>query len=216
MSIFSSIFGRYKSPYLYGISQRNAFPQLDPEDYLDLIFQSSAHALQWREKDLSVSKNRLFVKRGVELARQNGKVFLVNTHVELALEEGADGSHLTSMQELSHAISLRNRYGNRTFLLGKSTHSPEEVLKAAEQGADYVLLGPVQIPLSKRSNRFPLGYSMLARAVQLADIPVFALGGVQEAELACIGQLGAAGVAGITWLRKSITQCLDKGDGGDF
>ena len=204
MSIFNDIFRRHSPPYLYGISDRAAFRGLAPEDYLDRIFRSPAHVLQWREKDLSPAESRTWVKHGVELAGRSGKVFLVNTHVELALQEGADGSHLTSKQELSHAIRLRERYGNASFLLGKSTHGGDEVLRAAEEGADYVLVSPVLNPLSKESHGPELGFPELERIARSVEIPVFALGGVVESDLNRIESCGAAGLAGITWLKRAI------------
>ena len=204
MSTISDIFQRHSPPCLYGISHRVVFPGLAPEEYLDRIFRSPAHALQWREKDLSAAKSRPLVKRGTELARRSGKTFLVNTHVELALQEGADGGHLTSNQDLSHALRLRERYGVPAFLLGKSTHSRDEVLRAAAEGADYVLVSPVLNPLSKESQAPALGFSELERIARSVEIPVFALGGVVESDLDRIVNCGAAGLAGITWLKRAI------------
>lgn len=204
MSIFSDIFQRHSPPYRYGISHRAAFPGLPPEDYLDRIFGSPAHALQWREKDLSPAESRPLVKRGAELARGAGKVFLVNTHVDLALQEGAGGSHLTSTQDLSRAIRFREQYGNRPFLLGKSAHSRDDVLRAAAEGADYVFVSPVLDPLSKASHAPALGFPELKRIARSVEIPVFALGGVVESDLDRIASCGAAGLAGITWLIRAI------------
>ncbi len=204
MSIFSDIFQGHSPPYLYGISHRDAFPGLAPQEYLGRIFRSPAHVLQWREKDLSPAESRTWVKHGVELAGRSGKVFLINTHVELALQEGAGGSHLTSKQDLSHAIRLRERYGNASFLLGKSTHSRDDVLRAAAAGADYVLVSPVLNPLSKESRAPALGFPALERIALSVEIPVFALGGVVESDLNRIAGCGAAGLAGITWLKRAI------------
>ena len=210
MSIFSDIFQRHNPPYLYGISNRVAFPGWAPEDYLDRIFSSPAHALQWREKDLSAAESRPLVKRGAELASRVGKVFLVNTHVDLALQEGAGGSHLTSRQDLSHAVRLREQYGNRPFLLGKSAHSHDDVLRAAAAGADYVLVSPVLNPLSKESHAPALGFPELERIARSVEIPVFALGGVVEPDLDRIASCGAAGLAGITWLMRAMEGPLER------
>lgn len=206
MSIFSDIFRRHSPPYLYGISDRAAFPGLKPEDYLDRIFGSQADALQWREKDLSPAESRPLVKRGAELARRAGKVFLVNTHLELAIEEGAGGSHLTSTQDLSRAVRFREQYGSRPFLLGKSAHSRDDVLRAAAEGADYVFVSPVLNPLSKASHAPALGFPELERIARSVEVPVFALGGVVESDLDRIANCGAAGLAGITWLMRAIQE----------
>ena len=85
------------------------------------------------------------------------------------------------------------------FLLGVSCHSPEEVRTAEQEGADYVIFGPVFAPLSKPAQSPPAGLSGLSRAVAAAaKIPVLALGGITRARIAQCIEAGAAGVAGIS------------------
>lgn len=82
--------------------------------------------------------------------------------------------------------------------MGVSCHSLEEVRTAEEEGADYVVFGPVFPPLSKPSLLPAVGLEGLARAAAAVKIPVLALGGVTRANAnACLGA-GAAGVAGIS------------------
>ena len=78
------------------------------------------------------------------------------------------------------------------------------MLRAEEEGADYVLVSPVLDPLSKESQAPALGFSELERIARSVEIPVFALGGVVESDLDRIVNCGAAGLAGITWLKRAI------------
>lgn len=195
---------RLTPPLLYGISNLGAFPALSPDRYLELLFQTPAHILQWREKDLSLEDTRRLVRRGVNLSNATGKIFLVNSFVEMALEEEADGVHLTSVQDLAAAMNLRDLHQPETFLLGKSTHSAIEVEVAERQGADYVLLGPVRAPLSKQSPCTPLGYSDFRELSYAFQVPMFALGGIDDSFFGKIAETGAAGAAGITWLSREV------------
>lgn len=70
----------------------------------------------------------------------------------------------------------RSRFQGR---LGQSCHNLAEVLAAAENSLDYVLLSPVFSPLSKTDDRMPLGPTEAGRIQGLVDLPVFALGGIQ-------------------------------------
>ncbi len=204
---------RFSSPLLYGISSLGAFPDLPPDRYLELLFQTPAHILQWREKDLSPSESRRLVRRGVGFSKATGKIFIVNSFVEMALEEEADGAHLTSVQDLAAAMNLRDFHGRESFLLGKSTHSALEVEVAERQGADYVLIGPVCAPLSKESPFTPLGYSGFRELSSTFQVPMFALGGIDHSLFEKISETGAAGMAGITWLSREVEK-LRQDQGG--
>jgi len=195
---------------LYGISQRVLFPGLPARQYLELLFECSAQILQWREKDLPAEENRRLIRCGVELAGLSHKLFLVNSCVKMAVEEGAQGVHLPSDQALEPVVLLREASGSR-FLVGKSTHTIGEALQAEDQGADYVLLSPIRAPFSKSTSRETLGLEGLALAAQQLRIPVFALGGISSQDLASIGKVGAAGIAGITWVRIELESLLAKG-----
>ncbi len=197
-----------QSPILYGISNRLVFHQLDPLKYLELLFQTRAHILQWREKDLPAEKNQVFIQHGVRLAKQTGKLFLVNSLFEMAFDEGADGAHLTSSQDVEEARRTRERLGARQSLLGKSVHTLPEAEMIEAQDVDYLLLGPIFAPLSKESNRPPLGNSTLRKAVQRLSTPVIAVGGIDESNFDEIFKTGASGAAGISWVQREVEGLL--------
>ncbi len=138
---------------------------------------------------------------GVRLAARTGKLFIVNSHLRLALQEGAHGAHLTSKQDLTQARLLRRSLGrdDRPFLLGKSVHAVSDALQAESQGADYIFLGPIFDPISKQSSQEPLGLASLREATQMLLTPVFALGGLGPSRLPDLRKTNAIGYAGIGW-----------------
>jgi thiamine-phosphate pyrophosphorylase len=79
-----------------------------------------------------------------------------------------------------------------------STHSIAEAQTAADQGADFIVFGPVFYTPSKAPYGEPVGLDAL-RAVRAAvTIPTLAIGGVKKANLDQILAAGADGVAVIS------------------
>lgn len=199
--------GRSKllKPIKYGISDRTFFPGIELFDYLERLFGSSADIIQWRERDLGSTASRRIVRRGIEIARENSRIFIVNADYELAIEEGADGFHLTSDQDLP---SVLDKIGDKRsgMVVGKSAHSLEEAIASEAEGADYITLSPIYEPYSRETDHGLLGLTMLRSVAQTLTIPVLALGGVDYSRLDVVCAAGAAGIAGTTWINREISR----------
>lgn len=154
-------------------------------------------AVQIREKHLD-DRALLGLALSARAALPPPAVVLVNGRVDIALAAGADGAHLPG--DGVPIAPLRRRFGPGRFgpeiILGRSTHSVEEVEQAMRDGADYVTFGPVYATPSKERYGPPRGIAELARAAGLG-IPVYALGGVTLARFEELAGAGAAGAAAI-------------------
>lgn len=171
------------------------------------LFRTTAHVIQLREKDLDRSGLRSLAVQAAELAMARRKLFLLNSDFELAVELGADGVHLTSRQTPGPALELRSRL-DRAFMVGQSVHSFSEAVQASTLGVDYVLLGPVAPPISKPSEAPALGWEELRKICEAVSVPVIALGGLTAGVFDQALAAGAAGVAGISWVREEIGRIL--------
>lgn len=179
-------------PRLMAISDRRLLGRDKLVDWAARLGRAGVDAVQLREKDLSdreIQELAAALRRALPSATR----LLVNRRVDLALASGADGVHLPA--DGLAVAALRRRFGDR-LLIGRSTHSPEEVAIAAREGADYVTFGPVYPTPSKARYGDPPGLAALRRAVDLG-IPVLALGGVTIERLAETATAGASGIAAI-------------------
>jgi thiamine-phosphate pyrophosphorylase len=115
---------------------------------------------------------------------------LVNDRADVALAAGASGVHLPS-RGLPTEAALRLL--RPTHLVGRSVHDAAEARQAAQDGADYVFLGPVWDTPSHPGHE-GLGPEQLRDA---APAKVIAIGGITPERARMSARAGAYGVAAI-------------------
>lgn len=113
---------------------------------------------------------------------------LVNDRCDIALAAGAAGVQLKST---GLPTAAARSIGRGRLLIGRSTHTIEEVRRAGAEGVDFILFGPVFASPGKE----PQGLDALRKACAAAEVPVFALGGVEPRNAGACVRAGAAGLA---------------------
>lgn len=156
------------------------------------VAAAGSPAIQLRERDLPL---RALLALARELHQQLGaKVgpLLINDRIDVALSLEGAGVHLRSD---SLPLSAARRLLGSQRLLGISAHSVEEVERAAGEGADYVVLGPIFDTPSKQAYGPPLGLATVEAASRRAKIPILGIGGITAARARDVRGAGAFGVA---------------------
>jgi thiamine-phosphate pyrophosphorylase len=154
--------------------------------------EGGADAVQIRDKSSTAYNLSLISAEIQPLARKFGAAFFVNDRVDVALLTGADGVHLG--QEDLPAREAR-RLLPRPRLIGISASTPEEARRAEREGADYVGVGPVFGTATKPDAGEPLGLDRLATIAAAVGIPVVAIGGITQENVAQVFAAGAGGAA---------------------
>lgn len=158
---------------------------------VDAAVRGGADAVQLREKELPPDELLPLASRLREMTRQTaGALLLVNGPLDVALAAAADGVHLPE----AALPAERRRPG---FLVGRSVHSEEAARRAEEEGADYLIAGPVYQTRSHPGVQ-PAGVSLIEQVAGSVRVPVLAIGGVTAARVEEVVRAGASGVAVIS------------------
>jgi len=126
--------------------------------------------------------------------------FIVNDHVDVAIEVGADGVHVGSND--MPLAEVKAKIGQK-MLVGYSSHSIEEAKSAAANGADYVAFGAIYPTRTKGPGHPVQGIDRLARVVEELEVPVVAIGGIDRSNIDRVVETGVAAVAMITALSQA-------------
>lgn len=153
-------------------------------------------AVQLRDPELSGGALYALGARLREATAAVGASLVVNDRLDLALLLGADGVHL-GRRSVSIA-DARALLGAPTFV-SVACHDLDDVARAAEAGADAVVLSPIFATPGKGP---PLGLDALRAARRLLaaggeGAALIALGGVDAGSAAACLDAGADGVAAI-------------------
>lgn len=167
------------------------FSSLTPLEMTRLALISGLRWVQYREK--TKSRKVLYYEAMLlrNLTKDYGAIFIVNDYVDIALLVDADGVHL-GQDDLP--IKSARRILGADKIIGLSTHSLKEALRAEEDGADYIGFGPIFHTLTKDAGT-PKGTGLLREVTHVVKIPVIAIGGINLKNLPSVLSSGAKGVA---------------------
>ncbi len=165
------------------------------EQTLEEACAAGVRAIQIREKSIG-SERVLDLTQKLKSILPKETLLFVNDRPDIAIMTGISGVHLSSKSPSAEIV--REKYPQKKLIIGRSTHSLEEVRGAEQQGVDFVVYGPVYDTPSKRLYGPPIGVKALGEAARKSKVPIFALGGVTSARVKECLDAGAHGVAVIS------------------
>jgi 8-oxo-dGTP diphosphatase len=174
---------------------------IDEDDFLRKLTSALYEDIQLvqlrlKDGDLSIDKVPAFIQQVSSLCTQADAKLLFNIpqdylkSIELSNTE-FDGFHADSKT----LKTLSQRPDGRFF--SASCHNKEELLKAKQLNADFVVLSPVQKTASHPEMQ-AMGWLQFSRLIENISIPVYALGGVSGKDIKTAWFYGAQGVAAIS------------------
>ena len=132
-----------------------------------------------------------------EICDDWGTTLIVTNHIHLNGKADIQGFHIEDMN--ADFTALRKLVGN-DITLGGSANTPENLIRIAQEGADYAGLGPYASSETKPNN-YPLitveKYKSIIGVLSDLEIkmPVLAVGGIKIYDVNALMQSGIYGVA---------------------
>jgi len=160
---------------------------------------SGIRLIQYRDPDLPEKEYIERAQSALLICHRYDAKLLLNTDPALFEQLNADGLHLTSdklMQLVLNDVP-------ETKLCSASVHNEMQLKKANALELDFVVISPVLPTLSHPGDK-TLGWQRFKELVQMANMPVYALGGMQTEHLEHALHAGAQGISAIRSYWKEI------------
>lgn len=127
-----------------------------------------------------------------KIAEEYCKFFIVNDRVDVAILAGADGVHLG---QSDIPVQEARRLCGDDMIIGVSVATVEEAVKAVEDGADYLGVGPIFTTPTKPDAGEGRGLDMIYDISRAVDVPIVGIGGLNKGNILDVIHAGADGVA---------------------
>jgi thiamine-phosphate pyrophosphorylase len=181
---------------LYGILDLSYVDSLETGNVAEQMIDGGVDLLQLRAKarpSAEIAKTAaelhcITMKRDVPL--------IINDHPEIARVVSAEGVHV-GQDDL--AISEVREVAGPDRMVGKSTHSVDQAIRAFYEGADYIGFGPIFATPTKPDYR-PIGLDEVQRVHEAIRIPIFCIGGIKLDNLPEVIAAGARRVVIVSGL----------------
>jgi thiamine-phosphate pyrophosphorylase len=132
-----------------------------------------------------------------KICHANNCLFLLNDYHEIALEVGANGVHL-GVEDGS--ILLARKKSPPNFVIGASCYDSKHLaMEAGEQGADYISFGAFFASKTKKSRGNPT-IEILEWSSEILNLPITAIGGINDQNCASLVKAGADFLAVISYV----------------
>lgn len=168
-------------------------------EVLDAILAGGGKIIQLREKHWD--KKDLY-EMALEFRKRTLKtnaLLIINDHVDVALAADADGVHL-GQEDLP--IPAARRIAPH-LILGASSHSLEQALRAEGEGADYVNIGPIFPTKTKELVSRTLGPDAIREIGPRLKVPFTTMGGINLENITQVLDAGARRVALVTGVTRA-------------
>lgn len=172
-------------------------PQIGYAEGIRMALEGGCRWIQLRMKDAPAEEIIACAEEVLPLCRRHGAKFLLDDHVELVRQLGANGVHLGKNDM---PVDEARKILGPDIIIGGTANTIEDIIRLHKQGADYIGCGPFRFTTTKK-NLSPIlgldGYkSIVLKMKELGiDLPIVAIGGITVEDIPAVMGTGVSGIA---------------------
>jgi len=176
-------------PNVYAISNAAEMGEIAFLRQLRMQLDKGLKLLQVSEEQLSAQNLTALTSQILSLCQPYGaKVLVHHTDANFVRTLGADGIHYAS------DILMQVTEKPKGLLVAASCHNATEIAHAEALSLDLILVSPV-LATRSQTDVTPIGWPAFNVLIQHCNIPVYAMGGMQQQHLSIALENGARGIA---------------------
>ena len=163
-----------------------------PELVAQQLCDGGSDLIQLRAKNSPPDDIRRMAEKILPVTRRANVGLVINDHLEIAREIGADICHLGQEDffDAGHKHCAEVRSQNSEVRIGLSTHAPAQAQRALDAGADYIAIGPIFATGTKPTAK-PVTLEYVRWANANVTVPWFAIGGINLQTIDAVLAAGA-------------------------
>lgn len=151
--------------------------------------EKSADAIILREKDLTENEYKKLAESVTELCQKYHVECILHTFVQTAISLGTRNIHVPIPVLLRMSEEEKKHFDK----IGTSCHSVEDALFAEKNGCSYIVAGHIFETDCKRGVP-PRGINFLNHIIEKVNIPVFAIGGINDKTVGLLTDMDISGI----------------------
>ncbi len=183
---------------LYVIIDTQTLDFKDEVDATSKAIHGGARIIQLRDKHYDHRKLLILAQKMKALCQKNNALFIVNDYLDIALAADADGLHI-GQEDLPLPVVRKELPIDK--IIGCSVHTIAQALKAQAEGADYIGTGSI-FPTATKDSVTTIDIEQLKQIKQAVSIPLVAIGGINQDNMARVIAAGADAAAVISAVLK--------------
>jgi len=186
---------------LYLVTDRSLSLGRPLKDIVAAAVRGGVGMVQLREKDTD-SREFVELARSIkQILAPAGVPLIINDRADIALIASADGLHI-GQRDISFP-DTRALMGPDA-IIGLSVENEAQAIHAAQWDLDYIAASPVFNTPTKTDTAEELGLEGLSRIKKLVSVPLVAIGGINESNIAQVHKAGADSIAIVSAISSAV------------
>ena len=181
---------------LYGILDLAYVDASNARKVIDEMIGGGVDLIQLRAKAQTAVEISPLAAKLHRAMQAHGIPLIINDHPEIACDVAAEGVHVGQDDV---PIAKAREIAGANCVVGKSTHSIDQAIRAFYEGADYIGFGPIFATPTK-PDYSPVGLDEIRKVHEAVRIPIFCIGGIKLGNLPEVIAAGARRVVIVSGL----------------